>query len=151
MPIAAVIRAATAGDIPVLAALVRRYWDFEGIDDFDDDRCRRTLELFFRTPGLGAAWLARDGDRAAGYLIACYVFSLEHGGLTAEIDELFLLPSYRSGGLGRQLLETAEAEFRRAGCTNVSLQLGPGNERGRRFYVRSGYRPRLYELLDKML
>jgi GNAT superfamily N-acetyltransferase len=62
-----------------------------------------------------------------------YVFSLEHLGLTAEIDEFFVLPSVRSHGLGDGLLHRAEAEFVRRGCTNVALQLGRGNDRARVF------------------
>jgi ribosomal protein S18 acetylase RimI-like enzyme len=50
------------------------------------------------------------------------------------------------------LLQAAEAEFLRAGCTNVSLQLGRGNEAAREFYRRNGYSDRTgFELLDKDL
>jgi hypothetical protein len=89
---------------------------------------------------------------AVGYLLAVYVFSLEHLGLTAEIDELFVLPSQRGRGVGAELLRCAEAEFLRAGCTNVSLQLSRGNDAARAFYHRHGYSERsAYELLDRML
>ena len=75
--------------------------------------------------------------QAVGYLLAVYVFSLEHLGLTAEIDEFFVLPSARGKGLGDALLQRAEAEFIRRGCTNVSLQLGRGNDGARVFYART--------------
>ncbi|MGH8720379.1 MAG: GNAT family N-acetyltransferase [Burkholderiales bacterium] len=84
----------------------------------------------------------------AGYLLAVYVFSLEHHGLTAEIDELFVLPDCRGRGLGAALLQAAAA----AGCTNISLQLGRKNAAALAFYRRHGYRAREgYELLDKSL
>lgn len=55
-------------------------------------------------------------------------------------------------GGGVAMLDAAEAEFRRMGCTNVSLQLGRGNDAAREFYRRRGYSERSgYELLDKML
>jgi len=145
------IEPATAGDIATLVQLVRGYWNFEGIDGFDAARCAAVLDVFFSRPELGCGWIVWVGPTALGYLLACYVFSLEHGGLTAEIDELFLLPDYRSAGLGRRLLETAEAGFRRAGCTNVALQLGRENADGRRFYARCGYSARDYDLMDKTL
>ena len=72
--------------------------------------------------------------------------------LTAEIDELFVRPSHRGGGIGAKLLHVAESEFRRVGCSNVSMQLSRGNEAGRGFYRRHGYAERSgFELLDKML
>ena len=99
-----------------------------------------------------SGWVARVRGEAVGYLLAVYVFSLEHLGLTAEIDEFFVLPSARSRGIGEELLRLAEAEFVRRGCTNVALQLGRGNGRARVFYRAHGYGERAgYDLLDKML
>jgi GNAT superfamily N-acetyltransferase len=85
-------------------------------------------------------------------LLAVYVFSLEHLDITAEIDELFVLSSQRGRGIGAQLLNVAESEFRRVGCTNVSLQLSRHNHSARAFYGRHEYDERSgYELVDKML
>ena len=87
-----------------------------------------------------------------GYVLAVYVFSLEHLGLTAEIDELFVLPARRGQGVGAQQLRAAEAEFVRRGCTNAALQLSRTNQPAREFYLRQAYRARSgYELLDKSL
>jgi GNAT superfamily N-acetyltransferase len=101
---------------------------------------------------LGRAWVARLYGEPAGYLLAVYVFSLEHQGLTAEIDEFFVLPPHRGLGLGHQILSIAEAQFRLEGCTNVSLQLGRSNEAARNFYRRHGFDDRAgYELVSKNL
>ena len=132
--------------------LVEQYWIFEDIQGFDAAAIRRELERICTDPRLGAGWIAEDDGRTVGYLLAVFVHSLEHLGLTAEIDEFFLLPSSRGHGAGVAMLDAAEAEFRRMGCTNVSLQLGRGNDAAREFYLRRGYSERSgYELLDKML
>jgi GNAT superfamily N-acetyltransferase len=147
-----VVRPATTGDIPTLLGLVEQYWAFEDIADFDPARVAAQLEGFFADPRLGCGWIATIRGQAAGYLLAVYVFSLEHLGLTAEIDEFFVLPSSRGHGLGSELLNLAEGEFRRSKCTNVSLQLSRGNDAARDFYRRHGYSERAgFELLDKML
>lgn len=146
------VRRAARADVAALLELIREYWAFEDIDGFDADRVGPELERLLGEPRLGAAWIALDGNTPAAYLLAVYVFSLEHLGLTAEIDELFVRPAYRGGGLGARLLGAAEAEFKLRGCTNVSLQVGRENEGGRRFYLQRGYAPRAgFELLDKML
>ena len=146
------IQRITTTDIPAVLPLVEQYWTFEDIAGFEAARVRRELERLCADPRLGAGWIAGDDGRASGYLLAVYVFSLEHLGLTAEIDEFFLLPSARGRGGGIALLQAAEAEFRRVNCTNVSLQLGRGNDAAREFYRRRGYSERSgYELLDKML
>ncbi len=146
------IRPVAVADIPAVLQLVEQYWTFEDIVGFDATRVGRELGRLCDDPRLGAGWLAADNGRPVGYLLAVYVFSLEHLGLTAEIDEFFVLPSARGHGIGAALLAAAEAEFARLGCTNISLQLGRGNDAAREYYRRQGYSERSgYELLDKRL
>ena len=146
------IRAITANDIPELLTLVEQYWLFEELPGFEPTAVAKQLQRLCGDPRLGAGWIAHAGQKPAGYLLAVHVFSLEQLGLTAEIDEFFVLPSCRGQGLGAGLLQAAEAEFLRAGCTNVSLQIGRGNEAAREFYRRNGYSDRAgFKLLDKVL
>lgn len=148
----AVIREAEANDIATLLPLVAAYWSFESIPGFDPARVASQLERLLSTPSLGVGWIASADNIAVGYLLAVYVFSLEHMGITAEIDEFFVIPAERASGVGSELLRTAETEFIRMGCTNVSLQLSRGNDSARHFYRRFGYAERSgFELLDKML
>ena len=146
------IRPATVADVPALVPLVEQYWAFEDITHFDLPQVSRVLSRALSDPALMSGWVARiDGD-AVAYLLAAYVFSLEHLGLTAEIDEFFVLPGARGRGLGHRLLQLAEAEFRARGCTNVFLQIGRGNDGARVFYRANGFAERAgFELLDKML
>lgn len=146
------IREATAGDVPALLPLVEEYWSFEAISGFDSDRVAAQLKRLLSERRLGAGWISTADGVAVGYLLAVYVFSLEHLGITAEIDELFVLSSQRGRGIGAELLKVAESEFRRVGCMSVSLQLSRHNSAARAFYRRHGYVERSgYELLDKML
>ena len=146
------VRAVTAADVPALLQLVEQYWIFEDIEGFDGARVGKELSRLLGDPRLGSAWIAWVKGQAVGYLLAVCVFSLEHLGLTAEIDEFFVLPSARGKRVGEELLRLAEAEFVRRRCTNVSLQLGRGNDRAREFYRRQGYGERAgFELLDKKL
>lgn len=146
------IRPVAAQDVPALVPLVEQYWLYEDIPHFDGTRVGRELAHALGDPRLMSGWIARVKGQGVGYLLAVYVFSLEHLGLTAEIDEFFVLPSARSRGIGEELLKLAEAEFVRRGCTNVALQLGRGNDRARVFYRAHGYGERAgYDLLDKML
>lgn len=146
------IRKATVADIHVLLALVEEYWRFDGISEFKSGRVGAQLQRLMSEPQLGSGWIATIDGAEVGYLLAVYVFSLEHLGITAEVDEFFILPPNPRLGIDGKLLNTAEAEFRRVGCTNVSLQLSWQNNAARAFYRRHQYAERSgYELLDKML
>lgn len=146
------IQKAEIKDVPFFLPLIESYWRFEGVPGFDSKRIEVQLKLLFSYPSLGAGWIAMMEGAAVGYLLAVYVFSLEHFGLTAEIDEFFVLPPHRGQGVGKTLLNTAEHDFVRTGCTNVSLQLSRGNDSARGFYHHRGYTDRsTYELLEKAL
>jgi GNAT superfamily N-acetyltransferase len=150
--VSVVVRPALIVDIAEVASLVERYWALEAIGGFDRAFIGNLLADLLSDAGRGACWVAQAGDSLCGYLLAVYVFSLEHGGMMGEIDELFVLPAFRSAGTGSALLRAAEAGMLRAGIARLQLQLGAANGRGRTFYHRHGFRPRAgYELWDKPL
>jgi GNAT superfamily N-acetyltransferase len=146
------IHCASDADIQGMLPLVQQYWRFEAIEGFDAVRIEALLRRVIPDTSLGQAWVATVDGEPAGYLLAVYVFSLEHQGLTAEIDELFIAPRYRGRGLGGRLLEVAEHGFRKRGCTNIFLQVGRDNAEARAFYQSRGFRDRKgFDMVDKDL
>ena len=147
-----VVRRANTGDTVSLLALVAQYWEFERLPGFSPAAVRAPLERLLSSPALGAVWVATDAQQPLGYLILVYVFSLEHQGMTAEIDEFFVVADHRVSGVGSQLLREAEAESVRQGCTNISLQISTSNRRAKEFYARHGYSQRSgFQLVEKAL
>jgi ribosomal protein S18 acetylase RimI-like enzyme len=145
-------RPAKAEDIDVLLPMIESYWRFENIEGFDVARMRRNVQRLLEDASLGHIWIATVYGEPAGYLLAVYVFSLEHQGMTAEIDEFYIQTQHRNLGLGARMLGAAEEQFRAEGCTNVSLQIGRSNEAARRFYRDHGFDDRAgYEIVSKML
>ncbi len=160
------VRAATERDIPQLLALIRRYWDFEGIAGFEALRIELLLKQLIGAPfpgasasssaqvapPAGAVWVAESDGRLVGYVVAVTLWSLEHLGPMAEIDEMFVVPEARARGVGRQLLTSLEQHLAARGCVRLQLQLGVSNTLARAFYRRLGFAPREgYALYDKPL
>jgi GNAT superfamily N-acetyltransferase len=146
------IRAAAVEDAADIVPLIESYWEFELIGGFDRPRVEALLRSLLAEPQRGACWVAAADGRLCGYLLTVFLFSLEHGGLMAEIDELFVASEVRSLGTGALLLGAAERELAERGLVRLQLQLGIDNERARLFYERHGFRRRAgYELLDKPL
>jgi GNAT superfamily N-acetyltransferase len=147
-----VIRIASEHDVPALVGLVEQYWSFEHIPGFDRPRIERLLREALSAEARARCWLAEQGGELGGYLLAVLVFSLEHGGLMAEIDELFVAPAFREQGLGAALLSHAERVLQERGVRRVQLQLGSANARARDFYAARGYARRSsFELWDKAI
>jgi len=146
------VRPAASNDIPPLLALVRRYWECEGIAGFTALRIELVLQRLLAEPLLGAIWVAESDARLVGYLIAVLILSLEHHGFMGEIDEFFVVPEARASGIGTQLLAAAETATRRPRLCPAATAAGVANSAARAFYQRRGYTARAgYELLDKPL
>lgn len=136
------IRLGRDSDLENIAALVALYWEFENIAGFDRARVTTLLATFLSQAQLGACWVAEEGGRLVGYLLAVYLFSLEHGGMMAEIDEFFVLNEKRSLHIGTALLDTASEAMTKDGITHLQLQLSTQNLNAQRFYERHGFRSR---------
>ena len=148
----ATIRQARIHDVPVLCSLVCQYWRFEQIAGFDQERISALLRVILTEPQYGSLWLALEGDRAVGYLVAVHLLSLEKGGRVAEIDELYVSELHRGKGIGAALLSAVEQSLLAQGFRNVALQIARTNQAARDFYCARGYAARAgYELLDKDL
>ncbi len=146
------IRLAQLGDTDRILNLVEQYWACEGIVPFAREQLRAPLLSLLSEPKSGHGIIAALGTELAGYLLLVYVFSLEHRGITAEIDELFVAPQFRGLGVASGLVDFAIEQALNAGVGNLSLQLGRSNDRARAFYARHGFVPRAgYELLEKQL
>jgi GNAT superfamily N-acetyltransferase len=146
------IRLAVSADIAGVASLAEQYWEFEAIQGFERSRIETLLRRLLSEPERGACWVAEADGRLCGYLLAVFMFSLEHGGLMAEIDEVFVCAQERSMGVGALLVGQAERDLVMRGLVRLQLQLGVDNDRARAFYERHGFRCRAgYELLDKAL
>ncbi len=145
-----VVRPARPGDADNIASLVERYWEFENIHGFESSRTLSLITHFLSHESLGKCWVAEIGGHLVAYLLVVYMFSLEHGGLMAEIDEFFIVAEYRSQGVGTALLREAEQTMAQAGLKRLQLQLKSNNV-GRRFYEKMEFEPRGYLLMDKPL
>ena len=79
-------------------------------------------------------------DGSDGVAWVSFTWSLEHGGLTAWLEELYVVPARRGDGLGTALLRAAEERARAAGCAAVDLEVDVEHTRAARLYQREGYR-----------
>jgi ribosomal protein S18 acetylase RimI-like enzyme len=71
-----------------------------------------------------------------------------HRGLSGLIDELIIDKSYRSKGIGKQLLLSAIEKSRQLGCCEVEVSTEKTNIKAREFYRQCGFTERgvLFEM-----
>jgi GNAT superfamily N-acetyltransferase len=89
---------------------------------------------------LGRILTARLDGELVGVAVISFLWTLEHGGPTAWLDEVYVEPSRRGAGIGRKLVEAAMQVTRDSGCIALDLEVDAGHEAAERLYERMGFR-----------
>ena len=81
-----------------------------------------------------------DDDAVVGVITVVESLSLSAGGRYGVINELFVVPEYRSEGVGKMLLDFAKEIGEQRGWTRIEVTT-PGDEFDKtlRFYEREGF------------
>lgn len=97
---------------------------------FDEmTRSRDYIEGFFLMTGR---------QDVAGYAVVAKSFSQEAGGMVLWVDELFLLPEYRSLGLGQEFFRFVQDNLK-PGVKRIRLEVEGENGRAISLYRRLGF------------
>lgn len=132
--------AATADHDAVIAMCLALCAEDPGLGEMTRARIEQTLEVFAREPLRGqAVVLACERGDPIGYAFLVPFYSNELGGVSCEVDELYVRPAYRSAGLGSALFAAIEAGAFGAFAA-ISLISTPKNLRARQLYERVGFR-----------
>jgi len=105
----------------------------------DPERVARGLDAAFR-PG-SPAWLfvAEQEGRAVGVFLANQIVSVEKGGETLWIDELYVTPGARRTGVARAMLDSVANEARRRGLRALDLEVVPSQQAAFALYRSLGF------------
>ena len=101
----------------------------------------RAIARLIQTPERGALLLALDSGVPVGLAAIAYTWTLEHGGLVAWLDELYVVPERRGQGLGTALLVAARKVATDAGCAAIELEVDATHRRAENLYHRAGFEP----------
>ena len=93
-----------------------------------------------RRPERGRFLVAVDGSDVVGFAALSFLWTLEHGGRAAWLDELYVVPGRRGRGIGRALLATAYDVARDAGAVALDLEIEKEHARAANLYRREGFK-----------
>lgn len=104
-----------------------------------------TLAKLREEPGRGRAVVCDFEGRIVGYALLISCWSNELGGEVCNVDELFVVPSYRGRGLTTALfqqLTEGKKSLWPSRPVALALEVSPQNERALALYDRLGFRGR---------
>ena len=139
-----IIREAVSADIPAILPIMHRLAEFEL-------PAKRTPDMFWSEDAkLLAAWGKGDAPHcfvhvadASGQVVGVTIVTLgeeffDHTP-SAHLEVVTVAKSADGHGIGRALIDNAEAEARKRGAGSMSLHVVANNERARHVYQRIGY------------
>lgn len=128
-------------DLPLLLPLVRAYCDTYGAAP-RDDRLVALSRALIDDPGEGIQVLARDGEgRAIGFATVYWTWQTLDATRIGAMNDLFVEPAARGGGVGRRLIEHCRGLCRKRAATKLVWETAPDNATARRLYDATGAEP----------
>jgi GNAT superfamily N-acetyltransferase len=103
---------------------------------------RRACEAFaglLADDRLGHAWFIQAGSEDVGYVVVTNCYSLEYGGSTAFVDDLFVRAAFRGVGLGTAALREVQAYCVAHGVRALHAATGKEDAAAQAVYRRLGF------------
>lgn len=135
-------RPAQLSDLPELAALLAQLFAIE--KDFSADASRQLAALKLMLPREDILlWVAEesiaDESQIVGFCSVQSLISTAEGGPAGLVEDLVVREGWRGAGIGRRLLEGAEAWARRRGMSRLQLLADEDNAPALDFYRHLGW------------
>ena len=131
------IRKITPADREIYLQMAHDFYHSEAVlHPVDDAHFPRAFDEMMRSEDYMTGLIFEAEGRVAGYALLCKTYSQEAGGMAVWIDELFVLPGFRSKGLGRQFFAELEQIVPAA---RYRLEIEPDNVRAEKLYRSLGF------------
>jgi GNAT superfamily N-acetyltransferase len=150
------ITTATPGQIPQMARLFETQLREHG-NSASPDEIVVVLHKILDEPGFGFLLVAEaaaceqgsagdfgrasSGETVVGVAYAACILSLEHGGWSGWLEELYVLSEWRERGVGTQLLDAVIAGARERNWLALDLEVDAEHRRVISLYARRDFQP----------
>lgn len=135
---ALLIRRAGPGDAADLRRLLAAQLAEHHVE-ISGDELSRAIAGVIDVPRCGFFLVALRDGACIGVAYVSFIWALEHGGHAGWLEELYVMPEHRDGGIGTQLLEAVISAATAAGCAALDLEIDSAHERVRSLYERHGF------------
>jgi GNAT superfamily N-acetyltransferase len=135
------IRPGELGDVPLIANLIRGLARYEKLEHEVTMTEERLTSYLFGERRYAETLIAEDDGEPVGFALFFHTFStfLAQPGL--YLEDLFVVPEHRGGGIGHALLERLARVAIERGCGRLEWAVLDWNQDAIRFYERLGAKP----------
>lgn len=131
------IRKITHQDKEVFLTMTKNFYNSDAVYYKIPEKYHEiTFNELMRSDVYTEGFIFEEEDKIAGYALISKSFSQEAGGIVVWLEELMILPEFRSKGLGTAFFRYLEENIPAA---RYRLETEPENEGAVRLYKRLGY------------
>jgi GNAT superfamily N-acetyltransferase len=105
----------------------------------EQKKLAQSIESALINDKLGIFLIARDRGKAIGFAYVSFVWSLEHCGHSAWLEEFYVVPEQRGLGIGRQLLAEVTRIAREKECAAIDVEVEHSLSRAENLYSREEF------------
>ncbi len=109
------------------------------------------IKSMMRNENLATAYFIKHGVDRIGYVILTRYHSVEKGGLTFYIDELYVEAATRRQGVGKMIMDKILEIARTEGAKALWAQAEPFNKAAQSFFLSQGFQVNTYLNFDRTL
>ena len=115
--------------------------EFYSEADFALNRIRAagTFHALISDNRLGYVWLIQSDSQSVGYVVVTLAFSMEYGGRSAVLDDLFIQKPFRGAGLGSAVMAEIRTFCESLEIRAVHVEVAMDNVAGQTVYRRVGF------------
>jgi len=135
------IEPATKSDVPALVRLIRSFAEYVELADQVEVTEERLLETLFGERPQAEVLLATDGASAAGFAVFFSTYSTFLGRPGIYLEDLYVVPGWRSQGIGTSLLGAVARTALERGCARLEWSALDWNQLAVGFYESLGAVP----------
>lgn len=128
----------TANDIETITSLMQEFYAIDGYP-FAIHIYTALIQEFISDENLGKVWLISRDNEILGYVILTFVFSFEHQGRIAFLDELYVVEKARGEGIGNKTIAFVKTESRKLSLKLIYLEVENHNENAQKLYLASDF------------
>jgi GNAT superfamily N-acetyltransferase len=137
----AVLRMATAEDVPTILGFVRALAAYERLEDEVMATEEDLHQSLFGTPARAEALLAELDGKPVGFAVWFYNFSTFRGRHGLFLEDIFVDPAHRGAGIGRAIFRFLAQRAIAQGCARMDWDVLTWNSTAIRFYRSIGAHP----------
>lgn len=106
-----------------------------------EENIYKTFDELMNSETYAQCYIFEKDEKRAGYALLAKTFSQEAGGEVLWIDEIFILPEFRSQGIGSEFFD-----YLKSNCdvARLRLEFCPSNQKAINVYKRQGFTPLNY-------